>query len=81
MTGKPSTLLTARSVSILCGMQQPSAGLPAALGRPAARALEAAGYYVIADLEGASERELLALHGVGPKAIRILRENGVELAP
>ncbi|MBP1326753.1 putative flap endonuclease-1-like 5' DNA nuclease [Leucobacter exalbidus] len=25
-----------------------------------------------------SEQELLALHGIGPKAIRILRESGVQ---
>jgi hypothetical protein len=74
-------LLTATVRPMLCGMPEPSAGLPPALGRPATRAFEAAGYHAIADLRGASERELLALHGIGPKAIRILRENGVELAP
>ncbi|RYV49337.1 DNA-binding protein [Pengzhenrongella frigida] len=55
--------------------------IPTAVGRPAARAFEAAGYRTMTDLDGASERELLALHGVGPRAIKILRECGVELVP
>lgn len=55
--------------------------LPAALGRPASRALTNAGYRTVGDVRGASERDLLALHGVGPRAVRILREHGVELAP
>ncbi|HWS57383.1 MAG TPA: helix-hairpin-helix domain-containing protein [Actinotalea sp.] len=62
-------------------MPDSSSPLPAAVGRPAARALEAAGYRTIADLDGASERELLALHGVGPRAIMILRDHGVAFAP
>ncbi|MFE0559093.1 DNA-binding protein [Paenibacillus sp. NPDC058910] len=47
---------------------------PVKAGKPARRALIAAGYHQLADLTQASEKELLALHGVGPKAIRILRE-------
>ncbi|MCC2317091.1 DNA-binding protein [Cellulomonas chengniuliangii] len=62
-------------------MSDPVAQLPTNLGRPATRAFEAAGYRSLADLEGASEQELLALHGVGPRAIKILRERGVALAP
>lgn len=62
-------------------MGEPSAGLPATLGKPATRALQAAGYGTIGDLRGASERELLDLHGVGPRAITILREHGTELVP
>ena len=62
-------------------MPDTSSPLPAAVGRPAARALEAAGYREMADLNGASEKALLALHGVGPRAITILREHGVELRP
>jgi DNA-directed RNA polymerase alpha subunit len=40
--------------------------------RPAVRALEAAGYSRLDDLTRATEKELLALHGFGPKAIRML---------
>lgn len=57
------------------------APIPAKVGRPAARALEAAGFRTIEDLDGASERAILALHGVGPRAIPILREHGAMLAP
>lgn len=54
--------------------------LPTALGRPAIRAFEAAGYRTLADLDGISVPVLLALHGVGPRPINILRERGVNLA-
>ncbi|MDT0164000.1 hypothetical protein Q9R32_00340 [Actinotalea sp. AC32] len=62
-------------------MEQSSAALPTTLGRPAIRALEAAGYRTTADLDGASERALLGLHGVGPRAVEVLREHGVHLEP
>jgi hypothetical protein len=44
------------------------------LPKPAERNLSAAGYDSPAKLFAASDRVLLALHGVGPKAIRIIRE-------
>jgi predicted flap endonuclease-1-like 5' DNA nuclease len=44
------------------------------LGAPANRALAEAGYTTLSDVARAGERDLLALHGVGPKAIRLLRE-------
>lgn len=47
------------------------------IGRAARAALEAIGVTQMSQLGTHSERELLALHGVGPKAIRILRESGV----
>jgi hypothetical protein len=43
------------------------------LSNPAKRALAAAGYQRLGELEGASEKELLALHGFGPNGIRILQ--------
>lgn len=43
-------------------------------GAPAQRALIGAGYTHLAQLTSVSEKELGALHGVGPKALRILRE-------
>jgi endonuclease III len=42
------------------------------IGRPATGALVDAGYRTLADLP-ADLDELLALHGVGPKAVRLLR--------
>lgn len=54
------------------------------IGQPAWRALTGAGYWRLEQLAGVSEKELLRLHGVGPKALRILRaalaERGLSLA-
>jgi predicted flap endonuclease-1-like 5' DNA nuclease len=50
------------------------------IGRPARDALAVAGVTRMTDLAAWTERDLLALHGVGPKAIRLLREAGVTLA-
>ncbi|MFD1717098.1 DNA-binding protein [Georgenia deserti] len=43
------------------------------IGRPATGALLAAGYRTVGDLP-ADLGELLELHGVGPRAVRLLRE-------
>lgn len=55
------------------------------IGKPATRALVNAGYGGLGDLDGVSERELKALHGMGPKALGILKEalvaDGKSLAP
>lgn len=44
------------------------------IGSPATRALEHEGYTTLKQLTKISEAELAQLHGVGPKAIRILKE-------
>lgn len=44
------------------------------LSAPARRALAAAGYVRLEQLTGVSEAELEALHGMGPKAMRALRD-------
>lgn len=49
-------------------------GLPRGMGAPATRALAAAGYTDLGQFADVSEAELMALHGVGPKALRVLRE-------
>lgn len=56
--------------------QQPGSDsdLPRAIGQPATRALIGAGYNRLGHLARVKEADLLSLHGVGPKAIRILRE-------
>lgn len=46
----------------------------AGIGAPATRALAAAGVTGLEQVALLGERGLLALHGVGPKAVRILRE-------
>jgi hypothetical protein len=48
--------------------------IPAKIAAPARRALDAAGYKSLAQVAKATERQLLALHGMGPRAIRQLRE-------
>lgn len=47
--------------------------LPAKLSSPARRALLQAGYERLEQLTALSERELLKLHGMGPKALDQLR--------
>ena len=47
---------------------------PRAIGRVARRELASHGFTTYADLGGAARRELLAIHGIGPKAVRILGE-------
>ena len=51
----------------------PATEFPPTIGRVAARELTVHGYTTYADLATASEHELLAIHGVGPKAVGILR--------
>ncbi len=54
----------------------PSSGapLPPGIGKPALRALAAVGVTRLEQAAALSDRELSALHGVGPKAVRLLRE-------
>jgi predicted flap endonuclease-1-like 5' DNA nuclease len=47
---------------------------PAGVPAPARRALDGAGYTSLDQLTSLTEKELAALHGMGPKAIRLLRE-------
>lgn len=48
--------------------------LPRGIGRAATAALEEAGVTTLSEVARWSAAELLALHGVGPKAVRVLRE-------
>lgn len=47
---------------------------PPGLSGPALRALDVAGIRSMADVERWTERDLAALHGMGPKGIRALRD-------
>ncbi|MFC4452742.1 DNA-binding protein [Deinococcus sonorensis] len=53
---------------------RPSSDLPAAIGRPALRALTGAGITRLTDLTAWTAEDLLRLHGFGPKALGLLRE-------
>jgi hypothetical protein len=48
--------------------------LPEAIGRPATAALVSAGITTLAHVAGRTEAQLLEMHGIGPKAVRILNE-------
>jgi hypothetical protein len=50
-----------------------AAAFPPGLFGPALRALAAAGILTMAQLSRHPETELAALHGMGPKALRILK--------
>jgi len=52
----------------------PKTDFPQSIGNPARQALEVAGYTKLKQLTKISEAELGKLHGMGPKALRILRE-------
>lgn len=53
---------------------RPVGDLPDAIGKTAARALHDAGIDSLDKVSDHSAHELLALHGVGPKAISVLSE-------
>ncbi len=65
--------------------KEPDSAIPAGIGKPALRALTAAGYTRLDQLAEVKEDDLLKLHGVGPKAIRVLRAalqaSGVSFVP
>ena len=52
---------------------RPVGDLPNEMGKTAPRELQRAGIDSLAKVSEHSEKELLAIHGVGPKSIRILR--------
>lgn len=52
---------------------QPEHDFPRGIGSPATSALLFAGYTRLEQLTTRTEQEILALHGVGPKAIAVLR--------
>ena len=53
------------------------------LAAPAQRALARAGYSTLSDVDAASAAALAALHGMGPKALQVLKarlaEQGITL--
>jgi hypothetical protein len=55
--------------------------LPRSIGRPALSALHAAGIDQLSEVARLRDEQLLALHGVGPKAVRLLRAELAERGP
>ncbi|SRR5690606_2652610 len=70
--------LAARLTAILESPRPPGSDLPASIGRPATRALAIAGLTTLDQVATRTEAELLALHGVGPRAVRILADTLAE---
>lgn len=54
-------------------MNDSKSDLPTSIGNPAMNALLAANITTLKQVAELSDKELLSLHGVGPKAVRILR--------
>ncbi|HKY55990.1 MAG TPA: DUF1801 domain-containing protein, partial [Anaerolineales bacterium] len=54
--------------------EQSKTDFPRSIGNPARSALEHAGYTKLKQLTKVTEKELGKLHGIGPKALGILRE-------
>ena len=50
------------------------AEFPKGVGNPALRALAARQLTTMEHLTAVTEKELLGMHGIGPKAVRILRD-------
>lgn len=55
--------------------EQQENDLPAGLASPARRALTSAGYERLEQFTRVSEAEILKLHGMGPRAIELLRRS------
>ncbi|MBW7458099.1 DNA-binding protein [Paenibacillus sepulcri] len=53
---------------------KPENDLPTGIGKPAQRALAGAGYFRLEKFTMISEAEVLKLHGMGPKALDIIRQ-------
>jgi hypothetical protein len=62
------------SCPICAAQDKPETGFLALLSAPARGALEHAGITSLSELSRHSEREILKLHGVGPKTIPTLRQ-------
>jgi len=73
MIRKENTQITGKSAEANADTSSAAFNFPPGLAKPAPRALHAAGYTRLDQLATVTETELLALHGVDPKAIRILR--------
>ncbi|HEX6912184.1 MAG TPA: hypothetical protein VF142_17405 [Longimicrobium sp.] len=52
---------------------EPVGAWPPGMGRPAARALNAAGYTELRQLAGVPASELRKLHGMGPRALGVIQ--------
>lgn len=70
----PMSALTRTPAEVTVGSMETQTQYPESMGTVSRRELAANGYTTFDQLTGVSAKELLKIHGVGPKAIRILRE-------
>jgi hypothetical protein len=70
--------LAARLAAIVESPSQPGSDLPAGIGKAATRALAVAGLVTLDQVATRTKADLLALHGVGPKAVRVLADSLAE---
>lgn len=77
--------LIRRIVEFRVKERQPKSAFPAGIPKPALRALANAGYTELDQLAQVREADLLRLHGMGPKALELLRAalaaRGLAFAP
>jgi hypothetical protein len=66
--------VSGRLTCILCVMTDQDTDFPHGIGAPATRALVGAGYSQLGQLAGVPVAELKKLHGMGPKALRLLQD-------
>jgi len=52
--------------------------IPTSIGAPARRALDVAGYIQLVQFTKVSEADVLKLHGMGPKALDLIRRALIE---
>ncbi|MCT4353812.1 helix-hairpin-helix domain-containing protein [Streptomyces sp. Je 1-79] len=72
--GRAPKRLAASPAAAEAAADEPGGDLPPGIGRPATRALLGAGLETLDQVARRTRRELLAMHGVGPKAVRIISE-------
>lgn len=53
--------------------EQPESAFPKGIGKPALRALDSVGISRLDQVTRLTESQLLALHGMGPKAVGIIK--------
>lgn len=63
-----------RQAEMATPAEQPSLPWPSTLGQPARRALAGAGYTRLDQLAAIGEAEIARLHGIGPNALKQLRQ-------
>ncbi len=74
MTHVPTTSDSADQTDLAAQTTAMREAFPRGLGAPALRALAAAGLTSLERVATVTESELLRMHGMGPKAVRILRD-------